>query len=98
MKNMDGKSVVSLGEAVITGVILDFLILLIAGTIMDGGFIASLTLFIVIGHWALNGAILFSKKARQSRAGKDFIRFGIFPLIFITFVSRLLLALLGIGF
>lgn len=78
MKNMTEKSI-SLKEAIITGVILDMLMLLIAGTIMDGGFIASLTLFIVIGHWALNGAILFSKKARQSRAGKDLFDLVSFP-------------------
>ena len=92
------KTIVSLKEAVYTGIILDFLILAFTSIIMDGGFIFSITIFLVIAHWIGNTAILFSKKGRQSKAGKDFIRFGIFPLILVTFVARCILGFLGIRF
>ena len=92
------KAVVSLKQAVWEGVLLDFLILAMTSTIMDCGFIFSITIFLVIAHWVGNVAVLRSKKGRQSKAGKDFIRFGIFPLILVTFVARCILGFMGIGF
>ncbi len=91
------KAVLSLKEAIYTGVILDLLFLVFSSIILDGGVLFMITAFLTIAHWILNVAILISKKARNSRAGKDFIRFGLFPLIFVTFVVRILLGFLGIG-
>lgn len=92
------KTVVSLKQAIWEGIILDLLLFLISGTIMDGGHIASIMLFVVIAHWILNAAVLFSKQAKHSKAGKDFIRFGIFPLMLVTFVVRGILIFLGVSF
>jgi len=92
------KAVVSLKEAIYTGVILDMLFLAFSATIMDEGVLLMITACLTIAHWTLNAAILFSKKTRNSRVGKDFIRFGLLPLIFVAFVFRSLLGLLGIGF
>ena len=92
------KTVVSLKEAIWTGVILDFVLLAISSIIMDGGFIFILMVFITIAHWIFNAAVLVSPKARNSRAGKDFIRFGIFPLTLVTFSARGILIFLGVDF
>lgn len=92
------KAVISLKQAIWEGVILNFILFAIASTIMDGGFIFILMIFITIAHWILNAAVLVSPKARNSRVGKDFIRFGIFPLMLVTFVARGILVFLGVGF
>lgn len=92
------KTIVSLKQAAWEGAILDLVLLAIASTIMDGGFIASIMLFIVIAHWIFNVAVLVSPKARSSRAGKDFIRFGTFPLMLVTFMARGILIFLGVSF
>lgn len=87
------KAAVSLKEAIITGTVIDLLLLVLTGMIMG-----HIMLFIVVAHWIFNGAILISPKARDSRTGKDFIRFGIFPLILVTFVVRGILIFLGVDF
>ena len=91
------KAVVSLKQAIWEGVLLDFLLFFSSGTIM-GGVITGVMLFIVVTHWIFNATILISPKVRNSRAGKDFIRFGIFPLMLVTFVIRGILIFLGVDF
>lgn len=93
------KVALSLKQAIWEGILLDLLLLVtIVGTIIDDGVITGPLLFLTITHWIFNAAVLVSPKARNSRPGKDFIRFGIFPLIFVTFVIRGILSFLGIGF
>ncbi len=92
------KAVVSLKQTTWEGILLDLLLFVLSSTIMDGGLIAIIMLFLIIAHWILSSAVLISQKARNSRAGKDFIRFGLFPLIFVTFIVRVILSFIGIGF
>jgi hypothetical protein len=92
-ENKTEKAAVSLKEAIITGTVIDLLLLVLASMIMG-----CIMLFIVVAHWIFNAAILISPKARNSRAGKDFIRFAIFPLILVTFMVRGILILLGVDF
>jgi len=91
------KTVVSLKGAIWDGFILDLFLLFLANIII-GSIIGIIMLFIVIAHWIFNAAVLVSPKARNSRAGKDFIRFGIFPLMLVTFVMRYILIILGVDF
>ena len=95
---MKKKPTMSIKQSVFEGVLLDFLLLAIASTIMDSGHLFSILFFLFIAHWACNGVVLSVQKYRQSRTGKDIIRFGLFPLMLIAFLLRGLLALLGIGF
>jgi len=90
------KAIVSLKQAVWEGAILDLVLLAIASTIMDDGVVTGPLLFLIIAHWVFNVAVLLSPKARNLRAEKDFIRFGIFPLILVTFVARCILGFLGV--
>jgi hypothetical protein len=92
------RQTVSLKEAILTGLVLDVIFLVFSSTIMDGGFIFLIVAILVIAQWIGNASILLSQKARQSNVGKDFIRFGILPLVCITFLVRGVLATIGVGF
>ena len=92
------ESMVSLKDAVITGVVLDLLLLGVASTVLDGGSLLIITSFLVIAHWAGNAAVLTSKRAKQSWIGRDFIRFGLLLLSLLTLIMRVLLAAIGVGF
>ena len=75
------KKIVSLKEAIVTGLILDCILLGIASTVMDGGRLFRFALFIAGGCWVCNGLILIFKQFRCSKFGRDFIRFGYLIII-----------------
>lgn len=89
---------VNLKEAVVTGVILDFLLLAFSSIILDGGVLFSITLCLIATHWAVNFAVLLSKQAKQSPRWRDFIRFGLLGLILLALAVGVLLGLLGVEF
>lgn len=83
------KTIISLKEALITGVVLDFIVLLIASTIMDGGEIMMRTFFLAVAHLILSVWLALRYKNDLGVYGRDFIRFGIFILIVAAIVARL---------
>ncbi|MCX5636954.1 MAG: hypothetical protein NTX52_04575 [Planctomycetota bacterium] len=91
MINEQDKPTVSLREAIITGIVLDVILLGIASTVMDCGVVSYLTLCATAGHWAGNILIIVRRKSRLTRIDKDFIRFGLLALIVLAFVINLLL-------
>ena len=82
------KTIVSLKEALTTGLVLDFILLAIAGTIIDGGEIAMRTLFLVVAHLIFSVWLALRYKDNLGVYGRNFIRFGIFILIAAAVVGR----------
>ena len=82
----DGQAIkiISLKEAILTAVILDFFLLLIASSMMDTGQAIHFTFSIVCGHWAGNLMIIFRRLSKMTKNDKDFIRFGALFLMIIT--------------
>jgi len=87
------KTIVSLKEAIITGIVLDFILLAIAGTIMDGGEIAMRTFFLVVAHLIFSAWLTLRYKDNLGGYGRDFIRFGIFIVIFVAIVVKFVIAI-----
>ena len=87
------KTIVSLKEALITGVVLDFILLAIAGTIMDGGEIAMRVFFLVVAHLIFSVWLAFRYKDNLGVYGRNFIRFGIFIVGVVGFVVRFVIAI-----
>ena len=79
MNNIN-KPLVSLKEANVTGVVIDFMLLVFANLIMDGGVIFCATFCLVVGPWVGNVVIILRRKHSLTRFGRDFLRFGAFLL------------------
>ena len=93
---MREKTIVRLKEALITGIVLDFILLLISGTIMDGGDMMMRTFFLVVSHLISSIWLVLRYKDNLGTYGRDFIRFGIFVLIAIAAVVRLTILFFGV--
>ena len=86
------KAIVSLKEAIITGVVLDFILLAIAGTIMDGGEIAMRTFFLIVAHLIFSVWLTLRYKDNLGVYGRNFVRFGIFIVGVAAIVVRFAIA------
>ena len=95
--NKQEKITINLKEAVVTGIVIDIFLLIVSGLIMDGGQIARITLYLVVGHWTGNALIILRRKSKMTKMDRDFIRFGLIILAvaatFIVFLSEILLVL-----
>lgn len=78
------KPLVGLKEALVTGAIIDFLLLLLASLILDGGVIFCATFCSVAGHWIGIIVIILRRRLSLTRYDGDFIRFGTLGLAVIA--------------
>ena len=92
---MASEKLISLKEAIVTGVVLDFILLGIASTIMDGGMMFGIALSIAIGHWVGNGVVLLRRRSRCSTLDRNFIRFGFFAIIPLAVVVGIVLVMIS---
>ncbi|MCE5339859.1 MAG: hypothetical protein LLF92_01850 [Planctomycetaceae bacterium] len=79
--NTKSEKTISLREAVITGIIIDFVLLLLASMIMDGGQCFHFTFSVFGGHLAGNFIVMCRRFSRMTKGDKDFIRYGMLMLI-----------------
>ncbi len=85
--NTELKKEITLKRAIITGLIIDFVLLLIASTVMDGGTIFCVTCFLVLIHWICNLWIILNRKKKMTLFRKNFIRYALLasiPLVMIV--------------
>ena len=87
------KMIVNLREALITGIVLDFILLAIAGTIMDGGEIMMRVFFLAVAHLLFSIWLVLRNKDNLGEYGRNFVRFGIFVVGTIALVFKYLILL-----
>jgi len=74
------KTIVRLWEAIVTGIVLDLFLLIFIWMALAyvETIIPLVTFYLFIGHWAVNTVILIFPKSRNSKYGRNFIRFALF--------------------
>jgi len=85
--NQENKPVISIRKAVITGLIIDFLLLLLSSVMMDCGVVLYWTFILMLCHWITNILLILYKKSAITQTGKNFIRFGLLivtPIIYMV--------------
>ena len=89
MKDVAEKPVVRLWEAIVTGIVLDLFLLFFAGCISPHFSVGLVLLYLAAGHWGCNVVIFIFRPIRQSRFGRDFVRFAFFVPVVLFFLVNI---------